>query len=432
MTANASQSKIHIERMMYRSSISVAGESAASYALIKLIPAGGGAGGSKALPLNMAIVLDVSGSMYEEDGTGKSRLSRIQEAALAAVEKLKPEDYLSIVAFAHDAQAVLPATPLTQKEAIVEVINRIDRYDVDPGGTAMDQGISLGLAEIQKNAGPGRLSQLVVLTDGETSGEQTCRQYAQDAAQQKIRFNVIGVGTEWNQSLIKDLARLAEGDWGYIDVNDATAAQRVFVEQFEAAANAGFLDVELKIKAMKDIKVKRVRQVVPDIKDLNAAEVEERLFVAKVGTLERDNSTRYILDLSLPKRPDGKFVIAQIEVTWDTGAGRETTGMMPLEVTYSAQQGYVNAEVAKHIDEVQIFEANKNLQQALAANDTEKAKQAAQTIEKKAEVMGPRAAKKTMLAKQVLEELNVGGRVSKKTQLAVDDVARMVEDNSPS
>src|SRR5262249_34780292 len=156
---------------------------------------------------------------------------------------------------------------------------------------------------------------------------------------------------------------------------------------------------------------------------------EERLQVASLGTLERDSSTRYILDLSLPKRPDGKFVIAQIEITYDIGRGRESTGMVPLEVTYtSSGQGYINAEVAKHIDEVHIFEANKNLQQAIAANDTERAKQAAQIIEKKAEVMGPRAAKKTMLAKQVLQELNVGGRVSKKTQLAVDDVARMVEE----
>jgi Ca-activated chloride channel family protein len=430
MTPTASTAKIHIERMMYRSSISVTGESAASYALIKLIPAGGGA--TKPLPLNLAIALDVSGSMYEEDGTGKSRLARVQEAALHAVEKLKPEDHLAIVAFAHDAQAVLPATPLTEKDAVLDVVNRIDRFDVDPGGTAMDQGIQLALAEIAKNAGPGKLSQLVILTDGETAGEQACRQYAQQAARDSIKFQVIGVGTEWNQSLIKDLARLAEGNWGYIDVNDASAAERVIVEKVEEAANVGFLDVEMKVKAMKDIKVKRVRQVVPDIKDLNAAEPEERTFVAKLGTLERDNSTRYILDLSLPKRPDGKFVIANLEVTWDSGKGRETTGVVPLEVTYSAQQGYVNAEVAKHIDEVQIFEANKNLQQAIETNDMEKAKQAAQTIEKKAEVMGPRAAKKTMLAKQVLQELNVGGRVSKKTQLAVDDVARSVEENFPA
>jgi Ca-activated chloride channel family protein len=39
-------------------------------------------------------------------------------------------------------------------------------------------------------------------------------------------------------------------------------------------------------------------------------------------------------------------------------------------------------------------------------------------------VMGAAGAKKTMLAKQVLQEINAGGRVSKKTQLALDDAAR--------
>ena len=53
-------------------------------------------------------------------------------------------------------------------------------------------------------------------------------------------------------------------------------------------------------------------------------------------------------------------------------------------------------------------------------------------IEKKGEVMGPRAAKKTMLAKQVLQELNAGGRVSKKTQLAVDDAARAAAEPPPA
>ena len=69
--------KIHVERMMYRSTIAVAGESAASYCLVKLIPSGEAA--SKPLGLNLALVLDVSGSMYEEDGTGISRLARVQK-----------------------------------------------------------------------------------------------------------------------------------------------------------------------------------------------------------------------------------------------------------------------------------------------------------------------------------------------------------------
>jgi Ca-activated chloride channel family protein len=419
----SSPAKIHIERMMYRASIAVAGESAASYALVKLIPTGGGVG---PVGLNLALVLDVSGSMYEEDGTGTSRLKRIQDAARTAIQKLKPTDTLALVAFAHNAQVVLPPTPLSEKDKIEDVIQKIDMFDVDPGGTAMDQGITLGMGEVEKNAAAGKLSQVLVLTDGETSGEQTCRQLAQEAARKKIRFDVVGVGTEWNANLIKDLAKLAEGEWGYIDVNDAAAADRFFEHKMGELAAAGFLNVEMHLRPMKDIKIKRVRQVVPEIKTLTTTEPEERHLVAALGTLERDKPSRYILDLSLPKRPDGKFNIATIEVTFDPGTGtRESSGVFPLEVHYtSAGQGYINAEVAKHIDEVQLFEMNNNLQVAIQKNDQAEVKRVAESIEKKGEVMGKRAAKKTMLARQVLQELNAGGRVSKKTQLAVDDAAR--------
>jgi hypothetical protein len=43
-------------------------------------------------------------------------------------------------------------------------------------------------------------------------------------------------------------------------------------------------------------------------------------------------------------------------------------------------------------------------------------------------MLGPRAAKKTMLAKQALQEINAGGRVSKKTMLALEDSMRMAEE----
>src|ERR1700680_2818367 len=143
--------KIHIERMMHRNSIAVAGESAASYALVKLIPSGEGVG--KPPGLNLALVLDVSGSMDEEDGTGIPRLKRIQQAAISAIGKLKPDDQLAVVAFAHNAQVVLPSTSLADKAKIEEVIHKIDMFDVDPGGTAMDQGIGLGMGEVETKAG---------------------------------------------------------------------------------------------------------------------------------------------------------------------------------------------------------------------------------------------------------------------------------------
>jgi demethoxyubiquinone hydroxylase (CLK1/Coq7/Cat5 family) len=122
-------------------------------------------------------------------------------------------------------------------------------------------------------------------------------------------------------------------------------------------------------------------------------------------------------------------VICQVEVTYKLGAVPGTTGAVPLKVRYSATQpSYVNAEVMKHIDDVQIYEMNANLQQAIQQNKVEEVKRLAQAIERKATMLGPRAAKKTMLAKQALQEINAGGRVSKKTMLALEDSMRLAEE----
>ena len=414
--------KINIERMMHRNSIAVQGETAASYCLVKLIPSGDT---GKALGLNLALVLDVSGSMYEEDGTGIPRLKRVQNAAKSAIQKLKPSDSLAVVGFAYNASVLLPSTSLSDKNKISETIDKVDMFDVDPGGTSMDQGIQLAMDEVAKQPQGGRLSQVIVLTDGETSGEAICRQLAQKAASNKVHLSLMGVGTEWNASLIKDLAKLSNGNWYYIDVNQADAAQEVFKEEFESLASAGFLNTEMHIRPIKDVKIKRLRQVAPEIKVLELKEPEANHLVGQLGTLERDKPTKYIIDLTLPKRPDGKYVISQLEVSFDPGTGKRESVTVPLEVVYtSAGHGYINAEVAKHIDEVQVAELNSNLQQAIESGQTKQAEKVAEQIMKVGEKMGKAGAKKTMLAKQVLQEINAGGRVSKKTQLAMDDAAR--------
>lgn len=417
--------KIHIERMMHRSSIAVLGETAATYALLKLIPSG--AGGSRPMALNIALALDVSGSMYEEDGTGISRLQRVQDAANKALEELNPDDTMSVIAFGHNAGVLLPPTKISEKEKISDIIRKIDMFDVDPGGTAMDEGIALSMAELEKMAGPGTISQMVVLTDGETSGEQNCKVLAKKAAEKNINLSLMGVGTDWKAELIKELATLSNGKWYYIDVNQKGEAERIFMKEFQALAATGFTDVEMHLRPMKDIKLKRVRMVVPEIKELKLEELGERQVVAKLGALQHDQTSRYIMDLTVPKRPDGKYVIANVEITYDAGKGqRESSGLMPLEVTYTAAgHGYVNAEVMKHIDDIQFKEMSENLEKALADNNMDAAKKAAEQMEKKGEIMGRRAAKKTMLAKQVLDEMNAGtGRVSKKTMLAASDAFR--------
>ena len=86
-----------------------------------------------------------------------------------------------------------------------------------------------------------------------------------------------------------------------------------------ALAATAFTNVQMHLRPMKDIRIKRVRQVVPEIKELKLDEPEERHLIAELGTLEHDKTSRYVIDLSLPKRADGKYVIAQLEVTYDVG-----------------------------------------------------------------------------------------------------------------
>jgi von Willebrand factor type A domain len=421
--------RLVLERMMHRQSIAVPGESLASYALLKVVPAGEGSAG---LPITLALCIDISGSMYWGDGTGKSRLDRVREAAAAAIARLKPSDRIALVAFGNGAEVVLPPTPASESDKIKETLSRIDMFSVDQAGTTMDEGISQALRTLTTVEEAGRLLQVVVLTDGETSGEVACRDLARQAWEKQVRFTIMGVGTEWNSALIKDLAKASDGQWYYIDAEQSDEAMRVFLAEFDRLAGLCFVNCVLEARPVKDVKVKRVRQVAPQIREVPLTQVDDRLVTARLGTLERTHPTKYILDLSLPRRPDGKYVVAQVEVKYDLPDGQTvSTGAVPLEMTYTAAgHGYVNAEVARHIDEVQIYELNANLQQALATDQTDEVRRVAEQIARKGQVLGPRGAKKTMLANQVLSEL-AGGRVSKKTMLAVDDAARSAEDAYP-
>ena len=148
------------------------------------------------------------------------------------------------------------------RDNVNDVIRKIDMFDVDPGGTAMNDGLRLALDEIEKLAAPGRLSQVVVLTDGETSGEQECRQLAERAHNSKVHLTLMGVGLDWKASLIKDLAKLGRGKWYYIDVNDAQETMRIFTREFESLAASAFLNVEMHFRTVSRDSYERIIMIV--------------------------------------------------------------------------------------------------------------------------------------------------------------------------
>jgi hypothetical protein len=67
--------------------------------------------------------------MYEQDGTGVSRIQRVQDAAIGAIKKLRPEDTLAIIGFAHNARVLLHSTPIAE-------MAKIEDADLSPRSAA--------------------------------------------------------------------------------------------------------------------------------------------------------------------------------------------------------------------------------------------------------------------------------------------------------
>jgi Ca-activated chloride channel family protein len=419
--------KISLERMLARETVAVSGESSLNYLLVKLIPVDDSGGPSRveAMPLNVALVLDVSASMY-----GEQRLENVKAAVTSALDLLKPSDTVSVVAFGSDAKTVHPAAPAKSPQQIKDCIARIDDCGVDSGGTSMHLGIQEGVEQLRTHWSPKRFNRVVVLTDGETLGEEKCREMVRKAVPTGISFSTIGVGTDWNEHLLKGVADDGKGNWHYID--SAEKARDVFRDEFQQMVSTAFANVRLSFRGLKDIVVRRARQVVPECMELTLHSGADRQWTIDLGGMQNNSPRAILFDLVLPRRPDGQYIIGNVACTYDAPAARltgQSTGDFEVRCTYTsdASQSYMNAQVAKYIDELQTFEVSVKIQTALQNGDRQKATMLAGNLVSKVTQLAGAGAKKTQLAHQVLTELQQAGTLSRETQLALQDGARKTQ-----
>lgn len=177
-----------------------------------------------AAPLNLSLVIDRSGSMAEPD-----KMPYVKESLRIFLESLNPEDVVSIVAYSDHAEVVWPAQPVGDKYWIASAINRLQ-----PGGsTNLHAGLMLGLQEVEKNFDIRRNNRVLLLTDGiANTGITDPARIAADALaynQKGIYVSTIGLGLEFNDALLSQLARQGQGGYSFVD--SAQEMDRIFREQ---------------------------------------------------------------------------------------------------------------------------------------------------------------------------------------------------------
>ncbi|MGV3659666.1 MAG: vWA domain-containing protein [Prosthecobacter sp.] len=201
-------------------------------------------------PVNVAIVLDRSGSMSGE------KMVHARQAAIEALQRLGGDDVVAVVTFDDGAESVVPATKMTNRADIVAAIQQI----TPRGRTALFAGVSRAAEELRKFKTPQMVNRIVLLSDGvanigPASADEMGR-YGMSLAKESISVTTLGLGLDYNERLLAQLAQHSDGNHAFIHEPGQLAG--VFTEEFGDILSVVAQEMRVKITCPEGVRPVRV------------------------------------------------------------------------------------------------------------------------------------------------------------------------------
>ena len=345
-----------------------------AYVLLEGTPTAA-APGTSVQPVNFSLVLDRSGSMAGE------KLRQLKAAAVSIVERLGPQDLLSVVVFDDTADVIVPSAPVRDREAIQSRIASVD----ERGGTHMSTGMGAGLQELQQGLSPNRVNSMLLLTDGQTWEDTLqCENLADQCRASGIPINVLGLGvgpeSNWDPILLENLARRSGGEWAVIDSLEKVSA--VFAKTLQAMQGTAVTNASLTMRLVEGITSRTVWRVLPLISRLDHQAVSLHDVQVFLGDIQHNVGQAVLADLLLPARPAGIYRLIQADITYDVPASGLTRQKVTADVVLTfvddpAQANQTNPRMMNIIERVV---AHKLQTQALDEAAMGNAKKATQRL----------------------------------------------------
>ena len=190
-------------------------------------------------PLNLAVVLDKSGSM------NGAKLEKTKQDALQLVDRLAPNDVFSLVVFSDHAEVLAPAQKVEDKDALREKIQGI-RAD---GSTALYAGVKKGADEIEEYLSGKRINRVILLSDGLAnvgpSSPRDLRRLGSQLSARGIAVTTIGVGDDYNEDVMAALAEASDANYYY--VKDTEKLPEIFAKELGELLAVAARDVKIEI-----------------------------------------------------------------------------------------------------------------------------------------------------------------------------------------
>jgi Ca-activated chloride channel family protein len=204
--------------------------------------------GQRRAPVNLALVIDRSGSM------SGFKLEQAKRAARELIGQLGPEDRLSLVHYGSEVTTLpsLLATP-ENKATLARFVDAIE----DGGGTNTSEALTAARQQLLVNRGGGAVDRLVLISDGQPTEGLTdtaaLEVLARGARRDGVTVSALGVGDDFNETLMEGLASVGGGAYGFIQ--DASQLGPIFQRELASAGQLVARHVTLELRAPEGSRV---------------------------------------------------------------------------------------------------------------------------------------------------------------------------------
>jgi Ca-activated chloride channel family protein len=280
----------------------------------------------KIAPINVALVIDKSGSMQGD------KMIHAKEAANMAVDKLRKEDIIALISYDNEVKVMLPATKATDKNMIHAAINRLSAG----GSTALFGGVEKGAEEVRKFLDIENVNRIILVSDGQAnvgpSSPQELGLFGAALGKEGIVVTTLGLGMGYNEDLMIQLAEKSDGNHAFIE--NATDLTRIFRYEFGDLFAVVATDVNVTITCADGIRPVRVLG--------KEANIQGQQVQMALNQLYSEHQKQVLLEIEVPPtKAEQERVLAAVSTLYhnmETNNNDRLTTQVAATFTTSPQQ----------------------------------------------------------------------------------------------